>query len=706
MNLSVLCRFQNLRSTTFNSMTWEEFHRELTSDKHKRVTESYRATLRELSALEAKPQPDADYLASCKRLKSEYKTNQPAVVASCTLEGGRKEENVTGYTGVIMVDIDSLPKDLFKDVLQRVKDDPRSLLVHTTLSGMGIRVFSRMEGDVSSTNFNACWKAVNDHYARLAGVKIDESCKNPTRMSVICREPAALFRPDADAFPMPEVKAKKEEKKKAGRPAGTRQSLTPERVESTVYRLLEKEGARYEAGRHNDYIHRALTLMNRLGVDEADATRWALQAFADADAPDNNVAAIARSCYRHSETHGNLALSKCRSMLRSGEQRQKTRVSLHEMEAFLESNCRLRHNLFTHQIEVRLDASFAQKWEYTLTEGQDAACGDTGATGWQRLTDRVENSLWRAMVHEGILCDQHALRSLLTSNFVPPFNPLKSYLDSLPRWDRTTDYIGTLAGMVHCKCCDNATFADYFRRWLVGMVAAALDEKVVNHNILVLLGPQGSFKSSFMENLLPPELRHYYTVKTNSQRLTKDDAFTITENLLVNLEEIDTMTRPEMNQLKALTTVTYINERPAYAHYKVRLPHIASFCATGNNLQFLTDDTGNRRWLAFEVERIDNPWTHPINYAGVYAQAKVLLDDGFEYWIDLAGVEKLNRRNRRFEEENTARNLVLAYYRKPAEGEQGKYLNTAQIMLRFGGGIRMGKSLLVRVGMEVGFQEG
>lgn len=161
--------------------------------------------------------------------------------------------------------------------------------------------------------------------------------------------------------------------------------------------------------------------------------------------------------------------------------------------------------------------------------------------------------------------------------------------------------------MVHPADSDTDRFDLCFRRWFVGMVAAALDPKVVNHVILVLIGRQGCFKTSFFQNLLPPVLRRYYASKTNSQRLTKDDLFTMTENLLVNFEEIDSMQRSELNQLKAMTTTLYVNERPAYGRNKVHLPHVASFCATGNNLQFLTDDTGNRRWLPFESRRSTTP---------------------------------------------------------------------------------------------------
>ena len=180
------------------------------------------------------------------------------------------------------------------------------------------------------------------------------------------------------------------------------------------------------------------------------------------------------------------------------------------------------------------------------------------------MTDALENSLWRAMQHEGLDAALFRLRTLLQSDFVPTYHPLRRYLDTLPPWDGTTDYIGRLARLVVCRGTSAAEKKKNFHKRQKNMLAAALDDGVVNHEILVLLGPQGSFKSSFLENLLPPCLRRYYTTKTNSQRLTKDDLFTMTENLLVNFEEIDSMQRPELNQLKAMTTTLYINERPAY----------------------------------------------------------------------------------------------------------------------------------------------
>lgn len=129
------------------------------------------------------------------------------------------------------------------------------------------------------------------------------------------------------------------------------------------------------------------------------------------------------------------------------------------------------------------------------------------------------------------------------------------------------------------------------------MVAALFDKEVVNHEILVLTGRQGIYKTTWLNNLLSPELRRYFYLKSNARRITKDDLLTLAEFAIVCLEELDEMETQEVNQIKALTTMKVVNERAAYAHYKEHRDHIASFCGISNNTHFLADPTGNRRWL-------------------------------------------------------------------------------------------------------------
>ena len=230
------------------------------------------------------------------------------------------------------------------------------------------------------------------------------------------------------------------------------------------------------------------------------------------------------------------------------------------------------------------------------------------------------------------------------------------------------------------SCSNSSTFTNCFRKWLVGMVAALLDENVVNNTILVFVGKQGIYKTTFFNNLLPPELQKYFFTKTNSDRMTKDDKLSLAEFALICLEEIDSMKSSELNQLKALITTKTISERAAYERFKEGRKHIASFCGTGNNIRFLTDSTGNRRWLPFEIINIDEPKPEKYHYEGLYSQALALWRSGFRYWFNQEEIAALVSHVANFEVTSTEEELLLSYFRKPLPEEQCLYLTCSNIV--------------------------
>lgn len=681
--LQPVARFSSLRATQLKPTTWEAIYREITDGTHKAATLQYRKHLATLPAIEASGDPEL--LKRWKLTKSNLKNAQPAFIPSVQLEGGRTNANITGFTGLIMVDIDGLPAGRFDTLLQTVKDDPHSLLVHTTISGRGIRVISRVEGTVDQDNYRMVWEAVNAHYADLCDVKIDKQCKNPTRMSVLCHDPGAQFRPDATPFDTATMAPPKK--------ASRRGAATPARAYKAIRRRLEEEGVDYAPGSHNAYVSRCLYQMNRYGVSREDARTWATRTFPDY--PREELLAIVKSCYAQTAEFGTEQLPPAPRTAQGDNATRQKRATVEEMENFISSYMEIRMNTLTQQVETR------------LLEPTDAA--PARHIRWERLTDHTENSLWCAMQHQGMNVSLYDLHTLLGSDFVKSFNPLRHYLDNLPPWDGQTDYIGRLAEMVHVKKTEGPALADFphiLRRWLVSMIAGALDERVVNQVILVLIGPQGSYKTSFMQHLLPPPLADYYTMKSNSARITKDDRFTMTENLIINLEEIDTMAPTELNQLKAMVTQRYVDDRPAYGRHKVHLPHIASFVGTGNNLQFLTDETGNRRWIPFEVDHIDSPWEADIPYEGIYSQAYALYHDTrFRYWFTDREVQELSSHVRQFEVPHPEYELIQTYYRKPAGLERGIYLTSSQIVNRLGSAsLRLTPQKVGRAMRELGFQ--
>ena len=221
-----------------------------------------------------------------------------------------------------------------------------------------------------------------------------------------------------------------------------------------------------------------------------------------------------------------------------------------------------------------------------------------------------------------------------------------------------------------------------FKKWFVAMVASWMKDEVVNHQVLVLIGKQGIFKTTWLEHLIPPHLRAYACKLANSNDLNKDERLRIAEFGLISLDEIDSMNNRELNQLKSVITATDVNERAAYAYTKERRVRLASFCASGNRRDFLTDITGNRRWLPFEVESIQNPFYTILPYERMYAQAWALAQDPlFSYWFDLDEIEVLEQHNQHFRDESNEEQLLPILFDVPAEGK-GEFMTTAQISER------------------------
>ena len=696
-------RFHSLRDTRPEPTTWQVLFKEITNSTHTAATRHYRAHLATLSDIEATG--DAQQLEQWKLTKSNLKNAQPAFIPSVLLEGGRTYAHVKGFTGFIMVDIDGIPPERFAAILTLVKEDIHSFLVYITISGCGIRVISHVEGGVTKANYRMVWEWVNDHYARLCEVEIDGQCKNATRMSVLCHDPEALLRPEASSFHTSGMKPREQPKR------GTAVTVTAERAYKIIRAQLEEEGIAYAPGSYNDYVSRCFYHTNRCGVPQADAEAWALRTFPDY--PRERLLPIVKSCYSLTMEFNTVPLPRSVRKKEKENDSSHKKATVEEMEEFINGYMKFRMNMLTHQIEIQLIAD-------AYTDRPEAS-----ACHWQRLTDHIENSLWCAMQHHGMAVNLNELHTLLGSDFVKEYHPLKEYLDGLPPWDGETDYIGRLAAMVHVKESPHSPlqqdksrerndlsetpvrFADILKRWMVSMIAAALDETVVNQVILTLIGRQGSYKTSFMQHILPPVLSEYYTTKSNSSRMTKDDLFTMTENLVINLEEIDTMPPSELNQLKAMVTQRYVDERRAYGRNKVHLPHVASFVATGNNLQFLTDDTGNRRWLPFEVEDIDSPWEADIPYEGIYSQTYALYQDvNFRYWFTDKEIQQLRGHVQQFEVPRPEYELILTYYRKPVGLERGVYTTSSQIIGRFGNtSLRLSLQKVGRAMRELGFRQ-
>ena len=622
------------------------------------------------------------------------KQHMPCYSVAVLFSGGKQQKHIVSYTGMSIVDLDHVPRERMAEVLTMVRNDSHTLLAYTTISGEGVRVLFRyavnkttdcpdytdLLTDGSSTpntnnlsnprnlwlnnqEYKRVFEQGNEYYCNLLHLPYDEKCKNATRISGMAHDPEVYYNPDAVPIVVDMTK------KSVGRP---RKGRKAERVEATVLRELARRGVVYEAGNHNKYISDACYMMNRYGVPESECLEWALDRFSDYNEAGNDVTSIVRSCYLQTEEHGTARPPKA--------EKESRYASIKDIQDWLRNNnIRIRHNLITRKREIQVESG-------KMTD--DSCCRPDGNfpllsfnSQLIELTDQHVNSLYcRFCLDTGRQAKISDFYIIIESDFYPEYHPLKEYLESLPAWDGMTDHIDRLASTVHVTGCTQELHNRFFKKWMVAMVAAWLDDGTTNHEILTYIGEQGKYKTSFMTHLLPPALDKYFAIKHFNHSMSKDDRLALTELALIDLEELDNMRPEAVNLLKAITTDPAINLRPVWERYALRRQHIASFCGTGNNPRFLTDLSGNRRWLPFMVESIDSPWERTTDYDGIYAQAYALWQQGFRYWFDDEENAELEQHNRQFEEPNIEEELILTYLRKPYGDEAGEFLTATRII--------------------------
>ncbi len=346
-----------------------------------------------------------------------------------------------------------------------------------------------------------------------------------------------------------------------------------------------------------------------------------------------------------------------------------------EIEAYLSTHYEFRYNTVLGRTEYRSknDAHFSKVGRYEINT----------------LRREIDNDI-------GIITSSDNFYSIIESSFSPRINPIQEYFKRLP-----STYIGSINrdcgndvspslkaihDLASCVAVRNSDkWLPYLTKWLVAVVANAMDDReCCNHTCLVLTGEQGKFKTTFLDLLCPPALRGYsYTGKIYPQE--KDTLTYIGQNLIVNIDDqLKALNKRDENELKNLITCPMVKYRMPYDKYVEEHPHLASFVASVNGNDFLTDPTGSRRFLPFEVLSIDIERAKAISMDNVYAEAKALLKSGFRYWFDDDEIAELYRESEDFQVQTAEMELLLRCFEKPTEDESYSLMTTTEILTYLG----------------------
>ncbi|MFB9864320.1 VapE domain-containing protein [Rufibacter immobilis] len=633
--------------------------------------------------------------------KEEYeraKKSLPAFTPSGRYMEGRKQENLRVYSGVVALDLDKLSDEELALAKKTVIAEPITYAAFTSPSGNGLKVLVRVDSGAAA--HKQAYRQVKRHYAKLLGLKIDESGSDVTRLCFVSWDPHLYLNPGAAVFPvmqqeLPIISNVRQSTNgndgqcRANASVGSGSAVNPsvEEVFGHCVTLTQRRHA-YAEGSRNVFVHQLACHLNRYGINQSEALGYLLSGYGyDAQ----EVMAAVNSAYANTQEHGmnvfrvksGVGQRPSNAYQRTPTSHQLIATSGHEAEGEQETEWDKElgsvpggggAETYIDRIEEFLLARYGFRYN-VVTSRQEYRT--SAKAKWQPVSDRAESTMLRELKKAQVRVSQAELRILLSSDFCPLFDPFKAYFNSLPPWDGETDFIGQLASTV--TTTDQAQWQACFAKWFVAMAAGVLDEKIVNHTLIVLSGGQGLGKTTWVQNLVPKQLREYlYSGEVNPGN--KDTLQQLSENMLINLDELENLNRSEIGSLKEMVTKGEIKVRRAYGHHHEKMPRRASFAGSVNTAQFLSDTTGSRRFLCFEVLDID--YRHQADLEMAYAQALHLYKNGFRFWFDKEEIQAVTASNERFQVRSVEEELLLSWFERAEEGERAQFLTTSQIMAR------------------------
>lgn len=325
-----------------------------------------------------------------------------------------------------------------------------------------------------------------------------------------------------------------------------------------------------------------------------------------------------------------------------------------QLEEYLFANYQFRYNVLTNEVEYQKRQPPDLKFKIVGQREQNTLCIDAQKSG--------------------INCWDRDIQRILYSNRTPNYHPFSGYLESLPEWDGV-ERIRALAQRVS----DDENWIKSFHKWMLALTAqwSGMDGLHANSVAPVLISKeQGRLKSTFCKSLMPPALERYYTDNVNLTIEGQADR-KLCEMGLINLDEFDRFSSRKMAYLKNLMQMATPNLRKAHQKSFHSHTRIASFIATSNRKDLLTDPSGSRRFICVEVAGKIN--CAGIEYDQIYAQLQSELHSGVRYWFTGDEEQELQLHNRAFYRQSPAEEVFRTCFRAVQKDEEGELLSAAEI---------------------------
>ena len=548
-----------------------------------------------------------------------------------------------GFTGLVLLNI-PCPQGIQQvaEMRRRVRQLPYTLLAFGGVSGVTLKVVVRCEYDRPQTldqdEYLSYLRDAHESAARLyttlAMCDLLVGEQTLTRGCRMSYDPQLYYNPKAQ--PMPVVRAETPDPLQAyeGTKADDQGCVIwypdyeeRERIEMEFQICLSK--AIDDCGENAEQCLMTLAgYCQKAGLAEEGCvvrTQW-MPLFKTLD--NDLIRKVYRNIYK--KPYNGKTLS---------QMNEKERI-MRSIESFLSRRYELRYNVVKGITEFRPnDLHFKQ---------------------WKPLTDREMKSLVVEEMKEGGESWINDIRTYLESAHVKDYNPIHEFLAGCGKWDGKHNYIEDFARRLPT---DYALWPKYFHRWLLAMVAQALNINRDHGNSMVplLIGEQGYLKTQFCNHILPPSMREYYM-----KDIKMDNAEQVERVLgrmwLVNIDEYDSKTSREQAKIKRLLTEKDVQVRKMRSDQYTMTPRLCSFIATTNDITPLPSGDGTRRYLCIEVTgRVD--MSGQIPYKQMYAQAVAELENpDCIYWFTDDDEREIQQHNQLYQQESAPEQVLTQLF--------------------------------------------
>jgi hypothetical protein len=567
------------------------------------------------------------------------------------------------YNSIVGLDYDGLSGKQVDDLIRKCKQIEYTLAAFVSPSGKGAKVLVLTNSKNHKKHYEL-FQNVAAYYDDVLKEKHDSSGSNINRLCYVSSDKDMYLNRKAKAFGFvakieenqvrPELDFSKSVK---GDDVGTYLAKAVER--------MDNRGLYYVNGSRHPYVKGFAVECWNYGIKEADCWGFLDSNFVTAQCDSKMLKNLVFSIYNggHLNQEFGFYLNWTKNNRPTGEKSKPTKkvktepkektVKLHEEtegdvaaialpemddeDLFENLPTSVANKIYQFKkVEESLNEYFEFRINTLKRQAEYKQKKSDGCNGWKkfRVLDEIEyNSIVRGLLRSGVSTNFNQVKQIVRSHFSKQVNPLRGIIeDSLAvLGDDKTDYIAKLASVVKTTAPADL-WGRIFKKWLVASVANAyVENNCTNHQCLILISEkQGLGKTTFWSSLFDRDYTYIGHIDTRN----KDSQLMLTDTLIICLDEQLSVleNQRDLEGLKSTITLPRVKERVHYGKQNQFIPRVANFCGTANDKGILRDETGNRRFLPFEVkDKIDMNQVSQSDIVKAWGQALKLYREGWYY---------------------------------------------------------------------------